>query len=298
MSFRTAAAAVFALLSCTLVDAATAGCTNCATWNKPHAPLRIYGNTYFVGVNGLSAILITSDQGHVLIDGALPESAPQIAANIAKLGFRIEDVKLILNSHAHFDHAGGIAELQRRSKATVAASAWSAKVLEAGHSGPSDPQAGILLPYPAAQHVKVVKDGEVLKVGDLALTAHFTPGHTPGGTTWTWQSCEKSRCLDMVYADSINAVSDDDFRYSGSPRYPNARQDMWNSFERLAALRCDILLTPHPDISDMWGREAKRDSGVADAFIDNKACVHLAETLSKKFHDRLDSEAKTKSAAK
>ncbi len=298
MKFRNFVPAALAIFFGVLANSAFAKCTNCAVWNQPHAPLRIYGNTYFVGVNGLSSILITSDQGHILIDGALPESAPQIEANIAKLGFRIEDVKLILNSHAHFDHAGGIAALQRRSHATVAASAWSARVLEAGRSGPSDPQAGILLSYPAAHKVRLVKDAETLKVGDIAVSANFTPGHTPGGTTWTWQSCEQTRCLNMVYADSINAVSDDDFRYSGSPRYPKAAADMWGSLERLAALRCDILLTPHPDVSDMWGREKKRDGGAADAFIEPKACLQLAEALSKKFHERLNGESQSKSAGK
>ena len=121
-------------------------CTQCAEWNVSQEPFRIYGNTYYVGVHGLSSILITSPQGHVLIDGDLPESAPKIAANIRALGFRIKDVKLILNSHVHYDHAGGIAELHRLSGATVAASKFTARALEIGRSGPDDPQYGILPP--------------------------------------------------------------------------------------------------------------------------------------------------------
>ena len=123
--------------------------TGCAEWNVPQRPFRVYGNTFYVGPHGLSAILITSPSGHSLIDGALPGSAPQIAQNIRALGFRAEDVKLILNSHAHFDHAGGIAYLQRVTGATVAASALSATVLERGLSGPDDPQYGQLLEFPA-----------------------------------------------------------------------------------------------------------------------------------------------------
>src|SRR5271169_5339295 len=114
-------------------------CANCAAWNKPQKPFRVYGNTYYVGTHGLSSILVTSDAGHVLMDGALPESAPQIVVGIRSLGFRIEDVKLIVNSHVHFDHAGGLAELQRLSGARVVASPWSAEVLRKGGVEIGDP---------------------------------------------------------------------------------------------------------------------------------------------------------------
>jgi metallo-beta-lactamase class B len=214
-------------------------------WNAPGEPFRIYGNTYYVGTAGLSSILITSEKGHVLIDGALPESAQSIAANIRTLGFRVEDVKLILNSHAHFDHAGGIAELQERSGATVAASPWSAQVLEAGASPRDDPQFGKLPTMPKVSKVQVIRDGEVLRVGPLALTAHFTPGHTRGGTSWSWSSCEQA-CRDIVYADSLSPVSANDFRFTSSAEYPNAVADFEKSYRTLESLSCDMLLTPHP----------------------------------------------------
>src|SRR5512146_154490 len=124
-------------------------CASCAEWNAPQPPFRIFGNSYWVGTHGLGSILITSPQGQVLIDGALPESAPSILASIRALGFRVEDVKLILDSHAHFDHAGGIAERQRAAGAQVAASPWSARVMERGASDASDPQYGVLRGYPA-----------------------------------------------------------------------------------------------------------------------------------------------------
>jgi metallo-beta-lactamase class B len=139
-------------------------CPSCAEWLAPQRPFRIYGNTYFVGTHGLSAVLVTSPRGHVLIDGGLPQSAPIIRENIQALGFRLADVKLILNSHAHFDHAGGIAELQRASGATVAASAPSARVLERGASGPDDPQYGVLASYAPARNVRVIADGETVRV--------------------------------------------------------------------------------------------------------------------------------------
>src|SRR5512141_2880798 len=189
-------------------------CASCKVWNAPQEPFKIYGNTYYVGTHGLSSILITSPKGHILIDGALPESAEPIRAHILALGFRIEDVKLILNSHVHFDHAGGIAQLQQWSHARVAASEPSAPVLSKGGVAKDDPQFGILPDIARVKHVQRFQDGEALRVGDLALTAHLTPGHTPGGTSWTWKSCEKDVCLNMVFADSLTAASAPDFKFT------------------------------------------------------------------------------------
>jgi metallo-beta-lactamase class B len=191
-------------------------CTSCEAWNLPHEPFQVYGNTYYVGVAGLSSILIASSKGLILIDGALPQSAPLIAASIAKLGFRVEDLKLIVNAHAHFDHAGGIAALQRASGASVAASPAGARALAAGGPTDDDPQFGFPNNrFPPVQRVRSVSDHETLRVGTLAIIAHFTPGHTPGSTTWTWRSCEADRCLNIVYADSLSAVAAPGFRFTG-----------------------------------------------------------------------------------
>jgi metallo-beta-lactamase class B len=285
-------------LAATLWTAVTAthaqdasSCPKCAQWNVSQQPFQIYGNTYYVGVHGLSSILITSPRGHILIDGDLEESAPKIVANVRTLGFRIEDVKLILNSHVHYDHAGGIAELHNLSGAAVAASPFTARALESGRSGQDDPQYEILPPLQKVSGVQVLKDGETVHVGSLALTAHFTPGHTPGGTTWTWQSCEKERCLNMVYADSLTAISADSFRFSDSKTYPTARQDFEKSFATLSSLPCDVLLTPHPDVSDMWGRLAKRDKGDPNAFVDTTACKRYAAASREGLAKRLAGEA-------
>src|SRR4051812_24794117 len=165
----TVAAAALAVLARTepakpLVADAPSRCDSCAEWNADQEPFRVFGNTYYVGVAGLSSVLITSKDGHILIDGALPQSAPLIDAHIRKLGFRTEDVKLILNSHAHFDHAGGIHALQRASGATVAASARGAEALERGGPVPDDPQAaaGAMMAMPPVKGVSVVKDGQTL----------------------------------------------------------------------------------------------------------------------------------------
>jgi metallo-beta-lactamase class B len=214
----------------------------------------------------------------VLIDGGLPESVPQIVANIRSLGFRIEDVKLILNSHVHFDHAGGIAELQRLNGARVLASTWSAAVMKQGGVGRGDPQFGVVAPIAPVKHVDELRDGEMFRVGETAMTAHLTPGHTPGGTSWTWKSCEGNVCRDVVLADSLTSVSADGFKFTKSREYPRAIEDFEKSFALLDAVPCDILVTTHPGTSGLWDRIEARERGVTpDPIVDSGACRHLAE---------------------
>ena len=268
-------------------------CAHCAEWNKPQAPFRIFGNTYYVGPHGLSSVLITSDTGHVLIDGALPESAQQIAANIRSLGFRVEDVKLILNSHVHFDHAGGIAELQRLSGARVVASKWSAAVLKKNGVGRGDPQYGVVPPIALVKNVKELRDGESFRAGGIVMTAHLTPGHTPGGTSWTWKSCEAADCRDMVYADSLMPVSANGFKFTKSREYPGALEDFEKTFAFLEATRCDVLVTAHPEVSELWDRLDARTRGVKpDPMIDPGACQRLAERGRARLSQRLADERK------
>ncbi len=159
-------------------------CDSCDAWNQAHEPFRVFGNTYYVGVAGLSSVLIASDKGLILLDGGLPQSAPLVDASIHKLGFRTEDVRLIVNSHAHYDHAGGIAALQRASGAVVAASASGARAIQNGEPPADDPQYAFgkdANSFPAVKRVKAVADGETLRVGDLAITAHLTPVQAPAG---------------------------------------------------------------------------------------------------------------------
>jgi len=257
-----------------------------AEWNKPQKPFKVYGNTYWVGTHGLGSVLITSDRGHILIDGGLPESVPQIRAHIAELGFRLEDVRLLLNTHVHYDHAGGLGELQRLTGARAEASASSASVLTSGESGRDDPQYGVLQPIERLQRVDVVREGQVVKVGSLIARPHMTPGHTPGGTTWTWKACEGERCLDVVYADSLTPVSADGFKYSTSP----LAKAFEHSFAVLENMRCDILLTPHPDFSRVFERLAARDAGKADAFIDPNACKTYVDGARANLARRLETE--------
>jgi len=265
--------------------------TDRAAWNAPQAPFRIYGNTWYVGPHGLSSILVDTGQGLALFDGDLPESAPQIEAHIRALGFRVHDVKWIFNSHTHIDHAGGIAALQRASGAQVLASAAGARALEAGGTDSSDPLYGAVPGYTAVKDVRVVRDGQTLHLGNVSITAHYTPGHTPGSTAWAWISCEGTHCLHMVYADSLSAVSARAFRFSDHPRYLAGFR---RSIAAVAALPCDILLTPHPDASKFWKRVQRSRSVARGApLIDSGACRHYAASATEGLNAKLAQERGT-----
>ena len=290
MSIRLTLAALLAI--CSFAFGQHLPCPNCAEWNAPQAPFQIYGNTYYVGPHGLSSILITSSAGHVLIDGGLAESAGQIATNIRRLGFRIKDVKLICNSHVHFDHAGGIAELQRLSGAKVVASKWTAEVMTRTGLGRDDPQYGAIPSIALIKHVKVLTDGQAFRVGPIVITAHLTPGHTPGGTSWTWQSCKEANCLNLVYADSLTPVSADGFKFTRTTEYPTAIQDFQKSFSFLRSVPCNVLLTTHPDASNFWERAEARAKGIKpDPMVDNAACRNLAGRAEDALRKRIASEA-------
>ena len=270
-------------------------CEWCAGWNTAQEPLRVFGNTYYVGVAGLGAVLIASDKGLILLDGALPQSAPLIDANIRRLGFRTEDVRLIVNSHAHFDHAGGIAALQRASGAIVAASASGARAIERGEPPADDPQYAFgkeTNGFPPVKRVKVVSDGETLRVGNVAITAHLTPGHTPGSTTWTWRSCEGARCLAIVYADSLNPVSAPAFRFTGDAAHPSIAASLRKSISTVGSLPCDILLAVHPDFAGMDEKlRRRRASPGSEPFVDPAACRTYAAEFAKVFEQRIADEA-------
>lgn len=285
-----------ATLAAAPADTAPIRCDNCEEWNLPHAPFRLFGNSYYVGVDGLSSVLVVGKNGMILIDGALPQSAPRIAANIRALGFRVEDVRWIVNSHTHFDHAGGIAALARMSGAQVAASPRAAEALRAGRATADDPQAApdTSLPFPAVAVAKELQDEVPLVLGDLALTPHFTPGHTPGGTTWTWTSCEAGACRNMVYADSLTPVSAEHFRFSDDPmRVAGFR----HSIALVRDLPCDLLVSAHPGFSDLFEKQAARAgaSGV-DPLLAPGACRAYADASAQRLDARLAEEAASAAA--
>ena len=289
--YRSLLACAVALLSfARSADAASIDCSYCEAWNREQAPFRIFGNTYYVGPRGLGAVLITSPAGHVLIDGALPQSAPLIARNVRQLGFEMSDIKFILNTHAHYDHAGGIAELQKLSGATVIASDASAKVLRSGAIDPMDPQRDVLDPSPAVSNVEALGARQSVQVGDLQLHVIHTPGHTPGGTSWRWQSCEGQQCLDVVYADSLNAVSDDSFKYSGDSRYPTAAADIRASIAAIAAAPCGILISNHPERTRLMSVFDEKGKGDRSRLVDASACKRYSVESKQLFDKRLARE--------
>ena len=265
-------------------------CAADAKWTQPAEPLKIYGDTWYVGTCGLSSILITSKQGHILIDGDVEEDADLIEANVRKLGFRVEDIHYILNSHEHFDHAGGIAKLQRDSHAAVLAREPAAAAMEHGHGDRTDPQFLSAKPYPSVASVRRIVDGEKISLGPIELTAHATPAHTPGSTTWTWKSCEKDRCLNVVYADSLSPISDDVFRYSDDTAHPGVADAFRKSIATIGAFPCDILVTPHPDASDLWDRLGPN---ARSPLIDAEGCRRYAAQASKNLDARLTRELAT-----
>jgi metallo-beta-lactamase class B len=267
-------------------------CDDCPTWNKAREPFRVFGNTYYVGTDGLSALLVTGDAGHVLLDAGLAQSAPLIDANIRKLGFKTEDVKLIVISHGHFDHAGGANALQRHTGATVAASASTADAMRRGENTPDDPQYGFgrqFNGFPAVKNVKVAADQEVLTVGKTAITVHLIPGHAPGSAAYTWQSCQDGKCLDMVYADSVTSPSAPGFKYG------NRLESFQKSIEKVAALPCDIILSPHPQFTQVdqkLKRRAELKGSGPDPFIDPNGCKAYAAAGMKQLEARRAQEAK------
>lgn len=252
------------------------------SWTAPQKPFRIYGNTWYVGPRGLGVFLITARTGDVLIDGGVPGDAPLIEANIRDLGVDLRDIKWILNSHAHSDHAGGLAQLARDTGAQVVASVADTPLLERG--GHDDPGFGDRFPFPPVHVSRGTTAGERLHLGDLMLTAHATPGHTKGNTTWTWTSCEGKRCLRMVDVGSLSAPG---YQLIGNPNYPDIVEDFERSFGVVAALRCDVPLAPHPDMVDFWARVAKRTQGDADALIDPAGCRTYADEARGSFEAQL-----------
>jgi metallo-beta-lactamase class B len=273
-------------------------CDACAEWNADRAPFKVFGNTYFVGTAGLGSLLITGDAGFILLDGGLPQSAPLIDAHIRSLGMAPEKIRIILNSHAHYDHAGGIAALQRMSGATVMASASGASAIGHGEPAKDDPQFAFghaANAYPAAKNVKPVADGEVVRLGTLAVTAHYTPGHTPGSTTWTWRSCEGDRCLDIVYADSLNSVSAPGFRFTGDATHPTRIPLFERSIATVEALPCDIVIAVHPSFVDLDAKVAARGrtAGV-DPLIDPKGCRNYAAGARERLAQRVAEEKAAK----
>ncbi|WP_207949586.1 subclass B3 metallo-beta-lactamase [Luteimonas aestuarii] len=248
-------------------------------------PRRVHGNTWYVGTCGIAALLVASSAGHVLVDAATPEAGAQILANIRTLGFDPGDVRAIVFSHEHFDHVGGLAELQHATGAPVLARAPALETLQRGASDRSDPQFLELEGFAPVANVQVIADDHVLRVGPLELQAVATPGHTAGGTTWTWTSCDDRDCVRIVYADSLTAISDDVYRFTDHPAYVATFRD---TLARVSSLECEVLITPHPTASRLWSRVGP---GADQPLVDRDACRAYAAAATARLDKRLADEA-------
>lgn len=263
--------------------ALAAACNGRDGWDDPAPPVRIHANTYLVGTCGISAILIAGSDGHVLIDAGTEKGAELIAANIRQLGFKLTDIKFLLHSHEHLDHVGGMARLQQLTGTQLVASPPAAAVFASGVAGRGDPQQGMHKPFRAVRVDRTVEGGDIVRLGNIALTAIATPGHTPGALSWTWTSCDGGVCRRMVYADSLSPISRDDFRFSA---YPGYVAEYRKGLKRLGEVDCEILLTPHPRASNMLDRVAGKAP-----LTDPHACRNYSAAIAKRLDERLAKEA-------
>jgi len=253
-------------------------------WNRPQAPFRVISNVYYVGPAGVSAYLIVTPDGDILTDGGLPESADQIEANIKTLGFDIKDVKILLNSHAHFDHAGGLAQLKHDSGATLVASRADQPFLERGliTFGPS-----MADPFPPVLVDRTIGDGDTISLGGVHLTAMITPGHTPGCTNWMMPVTERGIPHRVIFFCSITT--------GGNPlvdnhAYPSIAADYKVSFGRLkeAAKSIDVFLAPHGDQMDLPAKlEALKAHASTNPFIDQNSFGRLLADMEKNYDDEM-----------
>ncbi|MEO6389205.1 MAG: subclass B3 metallo-beta-lactamase [Croceibacterium sp.] len=260
----------------------TAACEGKDGWADPAPPVRIFANVYHVGTCGITALLVASGEGHILLDTGPVESADSVAANIRTLGFKLSDVKWIVTSHEHLDHVGGLARLKALTGAQVAATPLARVPLETGQPDWRDPQAGSIGGFAGVTVERVLRDGEHLRLGPLDLTAHTTTGHAPGSTSWTWRSCAGADCKAIAYVDSVSAVSSDTYKFSAQRVYVDA---FARSLGKIASLPCDVLITPHPGASALHERIAG-----TRPLADPDACLHYAEAGQAGLERRIQSE--------
>jgi metallo-beta-lactamase class B len=253
-------------------------------WNAPFSPFRVYGNVHYVGPKGVSAWLITGNQGHILIDGAIAQSAPQIIANIKALGFDIKDVKYLLNSHAHFDHAGGLAGLKRASGAKMLASAADKPFLEDGDIG-HGPSGG--MKFPPVRVDRVVRDGARVRLGNIEMVAHLTPGHSPGCTSWSMKVRAGNAPPKAAFFHCSATVA-------GQSLVPEAYPGMVNAFrqtfKKLKAQKADIFLGNHNNFFDLEEKRARQLAGDDAAFVNPGELAEFNATLETAFERQLKKE--------
>jgi metallo-beta-lactamase class B len=251
-----------------------------AAWNQPVKPFQIIGNVYYVGAANVSSFFIRTPAGAILLDGGLPETAPLIENNIAALGFSIKDVKLLLNSHAHFDHCGGLAELKKASGARLIASAGDAPVLNTAVGGAA--------PFPPVHVDRIIGDGGTVRLGGATLTAHLTPGHTKGCTTWSMPVTDSGKTYQVVFYCSTSVVD----KLVNNSNYPNIVADYERSFAALKKMPCDVFLAPHAGFFRLEEKRKLLDAGKRDAFVDPAEMQRFVNESEGAFQKQLALERK------
>ena len=255
------------------------------SWNRPFKPFRIIGNIYYVGTNNLACYLITTPDGHILIDTAFEESAPILLSNIAALGFRVTDIKIILSGHAHDDHVAGHADMKARTGAQVFASAKDAEVLESGGKKGFHP----LNPYKPVKVDKIIDDGETVRFGNVALTARITAGHTEGNTTWTTSVMENGKTHNVVLAGSMSI--NPGVRMVNNLTWPGVSAAYAKSFQVLKSLPCDVFLGTHAPFFKMEAKVRRmRADSKSNPFIDPEGYSNYIATFEKLYLEQLKKE--------
>jgi metallo-beta-lactamase class B len=263
------------------------------SWKTPLPPRHIIGNIHYVGPAGVSSWLITTPEGHILIDSTFEECVPQICANVEKLGFRVSDIKLLLSSHAHVDHAGGHAAMKARTGARIVASAADARLLETGGAEDFSPFPKDLLAYQPVKADRIVADGDAVSLGGVTLTAHLTPGHTQGATTWTMPLKDGERTYQVVFFSSVSIAEPTPLL--NDPAYPTIAEDYEATFTKLKALPCDIFLAPHADQFGLTAKLKRLDGGAnPNPFIDPAGWKAFLATAEQVFRKQLAAEKAVK----
>jgi len=278
--------AIGALIFAAMTAGAQAGIATRPEWSRRVAPFHIIGNIYYVGTEDIGIYLITTPDGDILIDGGLARTVPLIEQNIAKLGFKISDVKILLNSHAHFDHASGLAQLKRDSGAKFYASAADAPILERGYItfGPS-----ANYHFPPVKVDRIVKDGEQISLGGAVLTAHLTPGHTPGCTSWTTPVKESGVTHNAIFYCSTSVA---DNPLVDNPQYPTIVSDYRASFAKLRAIDADVFLAPHALFFHPQEKLKKVKPGAPNPFVDPGELHRFVDESERNFDEELAKQQK------
>ena len=260
------------------------------SWNQPIKSYRVVGNVYYVGASEVTSFLIVTPEGHILLDSGFRETVPQIKQNIAQLGFRLEDVKILINSHAHYDHAGGLAELKELTGAKLMASEADAALHANG--GKSDFHFNDRLSYAPVKADRILRDGDTVELGGVTMTAHLTPGHTKGCTTWTTKVRDGSRVYDVVFVGSTTVPG---YRLVDNQNYPTIAADYARTFRVLKQLHCDVFLASHGSFYSMQDKAELMARGKRpNPFIDSRGYRRFVEQTERIFRKQLRAERQTK----